>query len=319
MIYTVTLNPALDYYCTVETLNLGETNRCITESLIGGGKGINVSLMLAQLGVPTTALGFAAGFTGEELIRQLQDQSVNADFIRCAQGQTRINVKINSGVETEINGRGPEVSAAEREALLDRIRRIQPGDTLVLSGNVPPTLPESIYEQILAELPASSIRVVVDAEGALLRDTLRFHPFLIKPNLAELRQLVANPQAPVSDQIQELRRQGRGISSCRWGRKVQFSLQRRVAFIGSIRCRGRPSAPLELAIPWSRAFWLRLKILPARWKTVCAGRPPAVPQRRSAAESPGENRSKPCWIRFGSKVKHNFGKIKKFFHGDSRV
>ena len=210
MIYTVTLNPALDYYCTVETLNLGETNRCITESLIGGGKGINVSLMLAQLGVPTTALGFAAGFTGEELIRQLQDQSVNADFIRCAQGQTRINVKINSGVETEINGRGPEVSAAEREALLDRIRRIQPGDTLVLSGNVPPTLPESIYEQILAELPASSIRVVVDAEGALLRDTLRFHPFLIKPNLAELRQLVANPQAPVSDQIQELRRQGAG-------------------------------------------------------------------------------------------------------------
>ena len=133
-----------------------------------------------------------------------------SDFIRCAQGQTRINVKINSGVETEINGRGPEVSAAEREALLDRIRRIQPGDTLVLSGNVPPTLPESIYEQILAELPASSIRVVVDAEGALLRDTLRFHPFLIKPNLAELRQLVANPQAPVSDQIQELRRQGAG-------------------------------------------------------------------------------------------------------------
>ena len=124
--------------------------------------------------------------------------------------QTRINVKINSGVETEINGRGPEVSAAEREALLDRIRRIQPGDTLVLSGNVPPTLPESIYEQILAELPASSIRVVVDAEGALLRDTLRFHPFLIKPNLAELHQLVANPQAPVSDQIQELRQQGVG-------------------------------------------------------------------------------------------------------------
>ena len=189
---------------------MGETNRCITESLIGGGKGINVSLMLAQLGVPTTALGFAAGFTGEELIRQLQDQSVNADFIRCAQGQTRINVKINSGVETEINGRGPEVSAAEREALLDRIRRIQPGDTLVLSGNVPPTLPESIYEQILAELPALSIRVVVDAEGALLRDTLRFHPFLVKPNLAELHQLVANPQAPVSDQIQELRRQGAG-------------------------------------------------------------------------------------------------------------
>ena len=189
MIYTVTLNPALDYYCTVETLNLGETNRCITESLIGGGKGINVSLMLAQLGVPTTALGFVAGFTGEELIRQLQDQSVNADFIRCAQGQTRINVKINSGVETEINGRGPEVSAAEREALLDRIRRIQPGDTLVLSGNVPPTLPESIYEQILAELPASSIRVVVDAEGALLRDTLRFHPFLIKPNNHELGEI----------------------------------------------------------------------------------------------------------------------------------
>ena len=168
---------------------MGETNRCITESLIGGGKGINVSLMLAQLGVPTTALGFAAGFTGEELIRQLQDQSVNADFIRCAQGQTRINVKINSGVETEINGRGPEVSAAEREALLDRIRRIQPGDTLVLSGNVPPTLPESIYEQILAELPASSIRVVVDAEGALLRDTLRFHPFLIKPNNHELGEI----------------------------------------------------------------------------------------------------------------------------------
>ena len=210
MIYTVTLNPALDYYCTMETFKLGATNRCVTESLIGGGKGINVSLMLAQLGVPTTALGFAAGFTGEELIRQLRDQAVNADFIRCAQGQTRINVNISAGVETEINGRGPQVSASEREALLDRIRRIQPGDTLVLSGNVPPTLPGSIYQQILAQAADPAIRVVVDAEGELLRDTLPFHPFLIKPNLAELRQLVANPQAPISDQIEELRDQGAG-------------------------------------------------------------------------------------------------------------
>ena len=144
MIYTVTLNPALDYYCTMETFKLGATNRCVTESLNGGGKGINESLMLAHLGVPTTPLGFAAGITREELIRQLRDQAVNADFIRCAQGQTRINVKISAGVETEINGRGPQVSASEREALFDRIRRIQPGDTLVRAGNVPPTLPGSI-------------------------------------------------------------------------------------------------------------------------------------------------------------------------------
>ena len=113
-------------------------------------------------------------------------------------------------METEINGRGPQVSASEREALLDRIRRIQPGDTLVLSGNVPPTLPGSIYQQILAQAADPAIRVVVDAEGELLRDTLPFHPFLIKPNLAELRQLVANPQAPISDQIEELRDQGAG-------------------------------------------------------------------------------------------------------------
>ena len=205
MIYTVTLNPALDYYCTVESLKLGETNRCIREALIGGGKGINVSLMLAQLKVPTTALGFAAGFTGEELIRQLQAQAITADFIRCEKGQTRINVKISAEEETEINGRGPAVSAAEREALLEKIRGIRPQDTLVLSGNVPPTLPESIY---LSQLEDSTIRVVVDAEGNLLKKTLRFHPFLIKPNLAELRQMVSNPQASLDDQIQELRQLG---------------------------------------------------------------------------------------------------------------
>lgn len=303
MIYTVTLNPALDYYCTMETFKLGATNRCVTESLIGGGKGINVSLMLAQLGVPTTALGFAAGFTGEELIRQLRDQAVNADFIRCAQGQTRINVKISAGVETEINGRGPQVSASEREALLDRIRRIQPGDTLVLSGNVPPTLPGSIYQQILAQAADPAIRVVVDAEGELLRDTLPFHPFLIKPNLAELRQLVANPQAPISDQIEELRA---GISWCRWARKAQSSLRPGAASIASCRWQVRPSVPSGPAIPWSQAFWQRLKILPARWKTVCAGQPPAALRRRSAAGSPGGKGSKLCGIRFRSNSEKPF-------------
>lgn len=190
MIYTVTFNPALDYIVRLPHLEAGETNRSQSEALYFGGKGINVSQVLKELGVENTALGFIAGFTGEALAESLQSKGVHADFIRLSEGLTRINVKLKAEKETEINAGGPPVSEEALEALFKKLSALMEGDTLVLAGSVPSSMPKDIYEQILAMLFGKGIRCVVDATGALLLNVLKYKPFLIKPNLRELEELV---------------------------------------------------------------------------------------------------------------------------------
>ncbi len=193
MIYTVTFNPAIDYYMYSCDIKSGQTNRSRSEEILFGGKGINVSVVLSRLGADTTALGFIGGFTGEELKKAVKSEGVKTDFIKLKNGMTRINVKIKSDSETEINAAGPEISAAELNEFFGLLDRIKSGDTLVLSGSVPPSLPENIYSDIMQYLSGKNIRFVVDAAGRLLTESLKFEPYLIKPNRAELEEIVNTP------------------------------------------------------------------------------------------------------------------------------
>ena len=186
MIYTVTFNPAIDYIVRLDKLIEGEINRVNYEQVLGGGKGINVSIVLSNLGQETTALGFIAGFTGEEIKRQLIEKGVKSDFVHLQEGFTRINVKIKANVETEINGQGPYINEDKREELFTKLNNLIEGDTLVLSGSVPKTLPSDMYQQVLSRLQNKNIRVVVDAEKDLLLKVLKYKPWLIKPNNHEL-------------------------------------------------------------------------------------------------------------------------------------
>lgn len=189
MIYTLTFNPAVDYIMCVEKLQRGETNRSKWEEIQFGGKGINVSTVLANLGEETVALGFVAGFTGEALDRAVTARGVRTDFLRLSSGNTRINVKLKGDVETEINAQGPEITKEDIAKLYEKLNMIANGDTLVLAGSVPGGLPQNIYERILSRLSGRGIRFVVDATGALLTNVLPYHPFLIKPNRAELEDI----------------------------------------------------------------------------------------------------------------------------------
>ena len=193
MIYTVTFNPALDYVIHVDKLELGETNRCSREELYFGGKGVNVSLVLKELGKESTALGFIAGFTGEALAKNLEEQGIRAEFIALKEGLTRINVKMKGAQETEINAQGPKIDEDAIAALFAKLNTLSEGDTLVLAGSIPATLPSDIYEKILAQLQGRGIRFVVDATGKLLMNVLKYNPFLVKPNHRELEELVGRP------------------------------------------------------------------------------------------------------------------------------
>ena len=189
MIYTLTLNPALDYHLYSDTLRKGATNRAERVSFSFGGKGINVSVVLTRLGVSNRALGFVAGFTGDELCRRLTDAGATHDMIRLDGGMTRINVKLHSAEETEINASGPIITAEAMEALMVKLEHMNGGDTLVLSGSVPSSLPKDTYARIMARLAGKGIRFVVDAEGEVLTAALPHRPFLIKPNRHELSAL----------------------------------------------------------------------------------------------------------------------------------
>lgn len=189
MIYTVTFNPAVDYVVHLNAFTPGETNRSVSEEVYFGGKGINVSIILAQLGMESTALGFVAGFTGEALEKALVAGGTRTDFIRLPEGMTRINVKMKGDCETEINASGPRIDAASLKKLFAKLEVLQAGDTLVLAGSVPGSLPADIYEQILKKLSGRGIRFVVDATGKLLLNVLKYRPFLIKPNRAELEEI----------------------------------------------------------------------------------------------------------------------------------
>ncbi|MBR1831291.1 MAG: 1-phosphofructokinase [Ruminiclostridium sp.] len=189
MIYTVTFNPAVDYVMPIDELRAGATNRSAGEEIYFGGKGINVSAVLNELGVKSRALGFTAGFTGAAIEQGLRDMGIDSDFIRLEKGCSRINVKLKSGDETEINGQGPDIDSASVDRLFEKLDKLTAGDTVVLAGNVPKTLPADIYERILGMLDGKGVRAVVDASGKLLLNVLKYRPFLIKPNRDELAEL----------------------------------------------------------------------------------------------------------------------------------
>lgn len=186
MIYTVTFNPALDYVVRVDHFTSGKIHRTVQEDIFYGGKGINVSAVLANLGYPSTALGFVAGFTGDAIERGVKTLGFQSDFIRVKKGMSRINVKLKSDEESEINGKGPEITPEDVEALFQKLEKLGKGDILILSGSIPASIDEDIYEKIMARLDNRGIRIVVDAEKKLLLNVLPYHPFLIKPNNLEL-------------------------------------------------------------------------------------------------------------------------------------
>lgn len=189
MIYTVTFNPALDYVVTVNHFTLGSVNRTVRENIFYGGKGINVSALLANLGYESVALGFVAGFTGDEIERGVRKLGFQSDFIKVKTGMSRINLKLKSDEESEINGMGPEILPGDVELLFEKLSRIKEGDVLVLSGSIPAAIGADIYERIMEKLDGRGIRIVVDAEKDLLLNVLKYHPFLIKPNNHELGQM----------------------------------------------------------------------------------------------------------------------------------
>ncbi len=189
MVYTVTFNPAIDYVVHTGGMKLGEVNRSSREEIYFGGKGINVSAVLKELGIVSRALGFTAGFTGEAIENGVRAMGIGADFVRLAQGSSRINVKIKADEETELNGQGPDIGEDALEELFEKLDRLTDGDTLVLAGSIPSSLPADIYERIMQRLSGKRIKTVVDATKELLLNVLKYRPFLIKPNDRELGEL----------------------------------------------------------------------------------------------------------------------------------
>ena len=189
MVYTVTLNPALDYVMKLKALRTDDINRTDGEEIYYGGKGINVSVILTQLGIPNTALGFLGGFTGKKLEEMLKNDNINCDFNYLKNGDTRINVKIKADKEIDLNACGPEITKEDMQSFLKKLDSIKSGDYLILAGSIPNTLPDDIYEQILERAGDRNINCVVDATGDLLKNVLKYKPFLIKPNHHELGDL----------------------------------------------------------------------------------------------------------------------------------
>ena len=189
MIYTVTFNPSLDYIVSVDHFKVGEVNRTTEELMFPGGKGINVSMVLKNLGYESVALGFMAGFTGHEIVRLLEERKVESDFISVKDGISRINVKMRSDEESEINGMGPAIGHEDIQKLYSQLDRLKENDVLVLAGSIPSVMPESMYMDIMKYLEGRNIRIIVDATKDLLLNVLQYHPFLIKPNNHELGEI----------------------------------------------------------------------------------------------------------------------------------
>lgn len=189
MIYTVTFNPSLDYIVSVEDFKLGLTNRTSSELMLPGGKGLNVSMVLGNLGIANTALGFVAGFTGEEIVRRIEEMGVKSDLISIHEGISRINVKLKSIDGTEINGCGPQISEENVQKLMDKLDVLEKGDVLILAGSIPGSMPDDIYRKIMEKLDGRDVMIAVDATKDLLVNVLEYHPFLIKPNNHELGEI----------------------------------------------------------------------------------------------------------------------------------
>ena len=206
MIYTITFNPALDYITQVENFKTGEINRTKTETILPGGKGLNVSIVLKNLEIENTALGFVAGFTGEELIRKLETQGVKTDFVKVKYGITRINVKIssfndNNVEETALNGMGPQITKENIEELMKKIQNMTVDDFVILSGSIPKNIDNNIYEKICKILNEKGITFIVDSTQELLISVLKYRPFLIKPNKEELEETVKRNLHTIEDII----------------------------------------------------------------------------------------------------------------------
>lgn len=201
MIYTVTFNPAIDYVVHTDDMQVGAVNRSRQEEVYFGGKGINVSVVLHELGLASKALGFVAGFTGEAIEQGLRADGIETDFIHLEKGFSRINVKIKSGEETELNGQGPEIPEDKLRQLFDQLERVQDGDTIILAGSIPASLPADVYEQILRHLSGKQVRAVADATRDLLVNVLKYKPFLIKPNNFELGEIFG---VPLKDDVDEI-------------------------------------------------------------------------------------------------------------------
>ncbi|MGL4336621.1 MAG: 1-phosphofructokinase [Turicibacter sp.] len=189
MIYTVTLNPSIDYVVTLDHLSEGRVNRVNSEHFYPGGKGINVSQVLTQLGYENTALGYISGFSGTFIEQELNQKGIHADFIKLTTGNSRINMKIKAVEETEINGQGPEIQSDDIAALYKKLDHLSDDDLLVLAGSIPGSLPEDFYEQIMKHLEDKNISIVVDATKNLLLNVLKYRPFLIKPNHHEIAEM----------------------------------------------------------------------------------------------------------------------------------
>lgn len=189
MIYTVTFNPCLDYLVTLPKLNLGSVNRLQKEEIFPGGKGINVSIVLKNLGFESKLFGFVAGFTGEKIKTYIKNVGCIPDFVELSEGHSRINVKIRETKETELNAQGPKINQTEISLLFEKLKNIKDGDTLVLAGSIPNTLPDDIYEKMLKNINDKNVNIVVDATKDLLMKTLKYKPFVIKPNNHELGEI----------------------------------------------------------------------------------------------------------------------------------
>jgi 1-phosphofructokinase len=189
MINTITLNPSLDYIVKVDSFKVDSLNRTEEERIYAGGKGINVSIVLKNLGVENTALGYVAGFTGDEILRQIESHGVSCDFVKLENGFSRINVKLKSEGETEINGAGPEITQENLKILYKKLSNLNKGDYLILSGSIPGSVPDDIYENIMNSLLDTGVEFIVDATKDLLLKVLKYKPFLIKPNHHELAEM----------------------------------------------------------------------------------------------------------------------------------
>lgn len=211
VIYTVTFNPSLDYIVSVKDFRPGMTNRTSSELMLAGGKGINVSIVLGNLGIKSTALGFIAGFTGDEIVRRLHNSGINSEFIKINDGISRINIKLKSIDGTEINGQGPHIDSSHIEQLMNRLRRLESGDILVLAGSIPAGISDNIYKDIIDMLKDKGVQIVVDATSRLLTNVLEYKPFFIKPNqheLGDIFNVTLNTQEEVIPYALELKKMG---------------------------------------------------------------------------------------------------------------
>ena len=211
VIYTVTFNPSLDYIVSVKDFRPGMTNRTSSELVLAGGKGINVSIVLGNLGIKSTALGFIAGFTGDEIVRRLHNGGINSEFIKINDGISRINIKLKSIDGTEINGQGPHIDSSHIEQLMNRLRRLESGDVLVLAGSIPAGISDNIYKDIMDMLKDKGVQIVVDATSRLLTNVSEYNPFFIKPNqheLGDIFNVTLNTQEEVIPYALELKKMG---------------------------------------------------------------------------------------------------------------